>query len=53
MARAKEANAWKLPFAIPTYQDKQHWHERQAKNSGHIWLRNVIAGLYRDSRRDH
>ncbi len=50
MARGSEVNVWKPPFAIPTYQVKQHWHERQARDPGHIWLRNVIAGLYRDGK---
>jgi len=33
------------PFALPTYEVKQHWHERFHNDPGSRWLRRVIADL--------
>jgi DNA-binding transcriptional LysR family regulator len=35
-----------LPFEVPTYTIKQHWHERFHKDEENIWLRNKIAETF-------
>ncbi len=34
-----------VPFKLPDYQVKQHWHERYHNDPGLVWLRRVIADL--------
>jgi DNA-binding transcriptional LysR family regulator len=34
-----------VPFALPPYSVKQHWHERYHHDPGSRWLRGVISGL--------
>lgn len=34
-----------VPFALPDYEVKQHWHERYHHDPGSRWLRGVISGL--------
>lgn len=34
-----------VPFALPQYAVKQHWHERYHNDPGTRWLRRVIAEL--------
>ena len=34
-----------VPFGLPDYAVKQHWHERFHNDPGSRWLRGVIAGL--------
>ncbi len=34
-----------VPFALPQYAVKQHWHERYHNDPGSRWLRRVIAEL--------
>jgi DNA-binding transcriptional LysR family regulator len=34
-----------VPFALPDYSVKQHWHERYHHDPGSRWLRAVISGL--------
>lgn len=34
-----------LPFQLPQYEVKQHWHERFHHDPGSRWLRRVIANL--------
>ena len=34
-----------VPFALPDYEVKQHWHERFHNDPGLRWLRRVIAEL--------
>jgi len=34
-----------VPFPLPQYAVKQHWHERYHNDSGTRWLRRVIAEL--------
>ena len=38
-----------VPFAIPTYEVKQHWHERYHHDAASRWLRGVIADLLTDA----
>lgn len=37
-----------LPFDLPAYAVKQHWHDRFHAEPGNIWLRRTIADLFRD-----
>jgi len=41
----EQIKMYSLPFASPGYQVMQHWHERHAREPGHMWLRRAIAGL--------
>jgi DNA-binding transcriptional LysR family regulator len=34
-----------VPFALPEYAVKQHWHERYHQDPGSRWLRGVISEL--------
>jgi len=34
-----------LPFAMPDYAVKQHWHERYHQDPGNRWLRGLISEL--------
>jgi DNA-binding transcriptional LysR family regulator len=34
-----------VPFELPDYEVKQHWHERYHHDPGSRWLRGVISGL--------
>ena len=38
-----------VPFAIPSYEVKQHWHERYHHDAASRWLRGVIADLLTDA----
>ena len=40
-----ELRSFPVPFALPGYQVKQHWHERYHQDPGSRWLRQVIAEL--------
>ncbi|ROZ75037.1 LysR family transcriptional regulator [Ramlibacter sp. WS9] len=46
MAAGGSVKLLELPFKVPSYPVKQHWHARQATDPGHQWLRGVLAGLY-------
>ncbi|WP_194726434.1 LysR family transcriptional regulator [Noviherbaspirillum malthae] len=37
-----------VPFDLPSYAVKQHWHDRFHADPGNIWLRRTIAELFRD-----
>jgi len=34
------------PVKLPSYQVKQHWHERYHSDPGNIWLRGVMWQLF-------
>ena len=38
-----------VPFVIPTYEVKQHWHERYHHDAASRWLRGAIADLLTDA----
>jgi DNA-binding transcriptional LysR family regulator len=40
---------FELPFDVPTYQIKQHWHERFHQDSAHRWLRSTLTELFLES----
>ncbi|MBN8749448.1 MAG: LysR family transcriptional regulator [Variovorax sp.] len=35
-----------LPFALPAYAVKQHWHARFHADAGNAWLRRTLAQLF-------
>ena len=37
-----------LPFDVPPYYVKQHWHARFHSDPGNMWLRRLIAQLFLD-----
>ena len=37
-----------LPIALPQYDVKQHWHERNHRDPAHQWLRGVLTELFQD-----
>jgi DNA-binding transcriptional LysR family regulator len=39
-----------LPVDIPSFQIKQHWHERFHRDPGNCWLRRLAAELFQDQR---
>lgn len=38
-----------VPFPLPEYAVKQHWHERYHHDQGNRWLRSVISELLSES----
>jgi len=34
-----------VPFELPQYEVKQHWHERYHQDEGNRWLRGVVSEL--------
>lgn len=51
MARRGEVKLLSVPFKIPEYAVKQHWHARQAQDPGNKWLRSVISDMYAQARK--
>lgn len=47
LARTPGVRLLEPPFHIPSYQVKQHWHERKHRDPRLIWLRGVISKLHR------
>lgn len=40
-----EFRVFPVPFGLPEYEVKQHWHERFHHDEGNRWLRRLIARL--------
>jgi hypothetical protein len=38
-----------VPFVLPEYDVKQHWHERYHHDAGNRWLRSVVSELLSQS----
>jgi len=38
-----------VPFALPEYEVKQHWHERYHHDEGNRWLRRLVSRLLSDA----
>ncbi|MCK9381049.1 MAG: LysR family transcriptional regulator [Sulfuritalea sp.] len=38
-----------VPFELPEYEVKQHWHERYHQDQGNRWLRGVVSELLSES----
>jgi DNA-binding transcriptional LysR family regulator len=49
MARREHASivAKPPPFEIPDYSVSQYWHDRQARDEGNRWLRELIEALFK------
>ena len=43
-----KVKALALPFSLPEFAIKQHWHERYQQDPANRWLRSVIAELFID-----
>jgi DNA-binding transcriptional LysR family regulator len=46
MSTSVAARKYLVPFDIPQYDVKQHWHERTHHDAGHRWLRALLAELF-------
>lgn len=48
MARREHTSIVALPppFEIPSYSVSQYWHDRQARDEGNRWLRELITSLF-------
>jgi DNA-binding transcriptional LysR family regulator len=53
LASTNKLRVYPCPLPIPSFEVKQHWHERSHHDLGNRWLRNVCAELFaqRDIRR--
>ena len=38
-----------LPVVIPGYPVRPMWHERMQRDPGHVWLRSLIATLFKST----
>jgi DNA-binding transcriptional LysR family regulator len=45
-AKFAELKTVSLPFSVPTYNIKQHWHERFHNDEENMWLRKKIAHIF-------
>lgn len=50
MALREPVRVLPVPYALPGYDVKQHWHERFHTDPGNVWLRRTIAELLGDGR---
>lgn len=48
LVRIAQVKALPLPFELPSFSIKQHWHERYQQDPANRWLRSVIAELFLD-----
>jgi hypothetical protein len=37
---------FKVPIELPSYDIKQHWHERFHRDPANQWMRNTLAELF-------
>jgi DNA-binding transcriptional LysR family regulator len=44
-----EFRIFPVPFALPEYDVKQHWHARYHQDPGNQWLRNGVSELLSDA----
>ena len=49
MATREQIRMLSVPYPLPTYEVKQHWHERFHGDAGNAWLRRTIAELMTSS----
>lgn len=50
MAACGRVKVLQLPFNVPGYPVKLHWHARQAQDPANRWLRGVLAEMYAPTR---
>ncbi len=46
MSSRQRIRVMPVPYEIPGYQVKQHWHERFHTDGGNAWLRSTVAELF-------
>jgi len=46
MAASEDVRLWPVPVELPSFQVKQHWHERYHADASNRWLRQVFASLF-------
>ena len=46
LSRENRVKVVACPIALPSYQVKQHWHERYVGDPANMWLRSVISRLF-------
>ncbi|PZQ68606.1 MAG: LysR family transcriptional regulator [Variovorax paradoxus] len=46
LATQEPVQRLELPFALPAYAVKQHWHARFHADAGNAWLRRTLAQLF-------
>ncbi|MDZ7938214.1 MAG: LysR family transcriptional regulator [Rhodoferax sp.] len=49
LAQGSNVRVLALPVQIPGYPVRQQWHERVQHDPGHIWLRQLVAALFKDA----
>lgn len=48
MQMQEQVRILELPFDLPGYAVKLHWHDRFHADAGNIWLRRTVAELFQD-----
>jgi DNA-binding transcriptional LysR family regulator len=46
LSRENRVKVIACPIALPSYQVKQHWHERYVGDPANMWLRSVMSRLF-------
>jgi DNA-binding transcriptional LysR family regulator len=46
MSQYAPVTAWPVPFDLPAYAVKQHWHEHQMRDPGNRWLRALHVEVF-------
>jgi DNA-binding transcriptional LysR family regulator len=46
MAGSENVRLLPVPVELPSFQVKQHWHERYHEDASNRWLRQVVASLF-------
>jgi DNA-binding transcriptional LysR family regulator len=46
LSRENRVKVVACPIALPSYQVKQHWHERYVGDPANVWLRGTISRLF-------
>jgi len=46
LAAGGAVSALPVPFKLPTYAVKLHWHKRQNHDPGNRWLRSLLSSLF-------
>jgi hypothetical protein len=46
MSQYAPVTAWPVPFDLPAYAVKQHWHEHQMRDPGNRWLRALQVEVF-------
>ena len=46
LSRENRVKVVAYPIALPSYQVKQHWHERYVGDPANVWLRGTISRLF-------